>query len=248
KLPHYMLPLVPAVALLAAAFMLDDTKEVPTGRTSGSVMLVTFGLAAIGAALFLRAGVRLDATALAAARTFFSIYGAAALAAGAAGLVAKPRGAALVAVFSLPMIVAGFASGPLLKEAADDGSAREFATIITQRVAGHPHVIGVRAFPTSLPFYLRGPVQLSSTSGIESTSNYVHAKFDELLAAPGSTLHDADWWRHELEDCRQQTFFVVQLINSTAADRLTKAGLPLAATSRRYALYGPCQPVARTAE
>ncbi|HQR49772.1 MAG TPA: glycosyltransferase family 39 protein [Steroidobacteraceae bacterium] len=248
KLPHYMLPLVPAVALLAAAFMFDDTKPVPTGRPSGSVMLVTFGLAAIGAALFLRAGVRLDATALAAARTFFSIYGAAALAAGVAGLVAKPRGAALVAVFSLPMIVAGFASGPLLKEAADDDSAREFARIITQRVPDHPIVIGVRAFPTSLPFYLRGPVQLSSTSGIESTSNYVHAKFDELLAAPGSTLHDADWWRHELEDCRQQTFFVVQLINSTAADRLTKAGLPLAATSRRYALYGPCQPVARTAE
>ena len=27
-----------------------------------------------------------------------------------------------------------------------------------------------------------------------------------------------------------------------------EAGLPLAATSRRYALYGPCQPVARTAE
>ncbi len=248
KLPHYMLPLVPAVALLAAVFMLDESKPAPTGRTSGSVMLLLLGLAAIGVAAFVPAGVRLDATPLSAARTFLWVYGAAAVAAGALGLAARPRGAALVAIFSLPMIVAGFASGPLLRAVAEDRSARRLATIILQQSPDHPVVVGIRAFPTALPFYLRAPIDLSSANGAETTSNYVRAMFDQLLAAPSSTLHDSDWWQGVLADCRQPTFFVVQLTNTTAAGRLSEAGLPLAATDRRYALYGPCKPAARPTE
>jgi 4-amino-4-deoxy-L-arabinose transferase-like glycosyltransferase len=248
KLPHYMLPLVPAVALLAAAFMLDETKPEPTGRSSGSVMLLVLGLAVIGAGVVLRTDARLDAEILSAARTFCWIYGVAAVAAGALGLAARPSGAALVAVFSFPMIVAGFASGPLLRAVAEGRSARHLATIIQQQVPDRPVVVGVRAFPTSLPFYLRAPIELSSANGSETTSNYVRAKFDQLLTTPSSTLHDSDWWQGVLADCRRPTFFVVQLTNTTATDRLSEAGLPLAATDRRYALYGPCQPAARRTE
>ena len=242
KLPHYLLPLVPAVALLAAVFATGRRDAPPPGRTSGSVALCLLGVVAIGATFALRTGARVDPATLAAARPFLWAFGLTSTVAGGLGLVARPRGAALVAIFSLPMIVMGLASGPLLGAVGADRSARDLATAIRQQVPGRPLVVGVGAFPTSLPFYLGAPIEVSSKSGNELTSNYVRAQYATLVDAPGSTLHAADWWTKVLERCQQPTVFVVELRDREEAQRLTEAGLPKIAGDRKFEVYGPCKP------
>jgi 4-amino-4-deoxy-L-arabinose transferase-like glycosyltransferase len=241
KLPHYMLPLVPAVALLAAVFLAGDRQSAPPGRTASALLLCLVGIGAMAAGQFLHAGPRVDPSTLAVARPFLLLFGATAVVAGALGLLAKPRGAPLIALFSLPMIVAGFASGPLLKAVAADRSAERLASAIQASARGRPIVVGVVAFPTSLPFYLGAPIEVSSPAGNELTSNYVRAKRPELLAAHGSTLHEADWWQTVLEACPEPAFFVVRRTDAAASGRLSEAGVPLLAQDRRYAVYGPCR-------
>jgi hypothetical protein len=177
-----------------------------------------------------------------AVRPFLWVYGLTAIVSGGLGLLARPRGAALVAIFSLPMVVAGLASGPLLDAVGADRSAQGLASTIRQQVPGKPLVVGVSAFPTSLPFYLGAPIEVSSRSGNELTSNYVRAKYAELANAPGSTLHTDDWWTAVLERCEEPAVFVVEVGHAADARRLTEAGLPLLARDRKFEVYGPCKP------
>jgi 4-amino-4-deoxy-L-arabinose transferase-like glycosyltransferase len=243
KLPHYMLPLVPAVALLAAVFVAGDRE--PPGRRAGAVLLCVLGLSALAALRLMRVGVSIDPPTLAAARPFLLLFGMTAAVTGVVGLLAKPRGMILVALFSMPMIITGIASGPLLKAVGADRSAERLASAIQASAQGKPLVIGVVAFPTSLPFYLGAPIQLSSPAGNELTSNYVRAKYSELLAARDSPLHDAGWWVTVLDACREPAYFVVRGTDAAAAARLRERGVPLLAADRRYAVYGPCRSAGR---
>jgi 4-amino-4-deoxy-L-arabinose transferase-like glycosyltransferase len=247
KLPHYMLPLVPAVALLAAVFTTGERESKPPGRTASFLLLCLVGIAALATGQFMRPGSRVDPATIAAARTFLLLFGATAGVTGALGLLLKPRGRALVALLSLPMIVAGLASGPLLAAVGADRSAKRLASAIQASAQGRPRVVGVVAFPTSLPFYLRAPIETSSSAGGELTSNYVRAKYPELLAEQGSTLHDADWWVTLLEQCRDPVYFVVRGTDDAAAGRLRAAGVPLLVQDRRYSVYGPCRSPGRPA-
>jgi 4-amino-4-deoxy-L-arabinose transferase-like glycosyltransferase len=242
KLPHYLLPLVPAVALLAAVFATERRDAPPPGRTSGAVTLCLLGVVAIGATFAIHTGARVDPATLAAVQPFLWVFGVTSIVAGGLGLVAKPRGAALVATFSLPMIVAGLASGPLLKAVGADRSAQGLAAAIRQQVPGRPLVVGVGAFPTSLPFYLGAPIEVASKAGNELTSNYVRARYAALVDAPGSTLHAADWWTTVLERCQEPTVFVVEVRDMAEAQRLVDAGLPRIAGDRKFEVYGPCRP------
>ncbi|NJD32692.1 MAG: phospholipid carrier-dependent glycosyltransferase [Gammaproteobacteria bacterium] len=242
KLPHYMLPLIPAVALLAAVFLAEARDADPPGRTVASVLLCLLGTAAFVGVLFVHKGARIDPATLVALRPFAWAFGATALVAGGLGLFAKPRGDALVAILSLPMIVAGLASGPLLKAAGADRSAAGLASAIAASVPGSPRVIGVGAFPTSLPFYLGRPIDVSSRAGNELTSNYVRAEYATLVSAPGTTLHPADWWQSALARCDEPTVFVVEVRDVGEIRRLTEAGLPRLAADRKFEVYGPCSP------
>jgi hypothetical protein len=218
------------------------------GRASGSLLLGLLGVAAIVASQFIRVGARVDPESLAAVRPFLWLFGATSLVAGGIGFFLKPRGAALVAVFSLPMIVAGLASGPLLETVAADRSSKGLATAIRAQVPGTPRVVGVGAFPTALPFYLGHPVDVASRAGNELTSNYVRAEYATLVNAPGSTLHPRDWWLEKLATCDQPTVFVIETGDATEAKLLTEAGLPRLAADRKFQVYGPCKPAGRPEE
>jgi 4-amino-4-deoxy-L-arabinose transferase-like glycosyltransferase len=246
KLPHYMLPLVPAVALLAAVLTVEPGEN-PSGRSSGAALLVVLGLVAMVAPLFVRTGARVDPATLLTLRPFLLVFGASALLVGAAVLAAKPRGMAMVMTLSLPMIVVGFASGPVLKAVGSGQSARRLAHTIRQQVPGQPLVVGVGAFPTSLPFYLGAPIEVSSGTGNELTSNYVRAEYQALAAKPGTTLHPDDWWRTVLERCEAPTVFVIRVGEVGVAKRMTEGGLPRIARDGKFEVFGPCRPAATEA-
>jgi 4-amino-4-deoxy-L-arabinose transferase-like glycosyltransferase len=192
--------------------------------------------------------IRLPPTLLAVAAAF--LLGAA-LVAGAAGLggssiaaTGNRRRAMLLLGLVLPMAAMPALALPLLDEIAGHRSARAAAAAILPYLPPGAEVVGVRAFPPSLPFYLRRTVLIASPRGRELTSNYVIAYFQKWLAAdPRRTpLRPFPWWRAALAACDRPRVFVAWADDADARAALAATGLPLRFVNDRMALYGPCAP------
>jgi len=102
-------------------------------------------------------------------------------------------------------------------------------------------VLGVAAFPPSLPFYLGRPVAVATETGAELTSNYIAQYHEQYRAAPGSPLVPAGSWREVLARCPRPTVFLATANNRDVRAALG-AALPLLAADNHYAAYGPCRP------
>src|SRR5207248_8005793 len=69
-------------------------------------------------------------------------------------------------------------------------------------------VLGVLAYPPSLPFYLGRPVAVATATGVELTSNYIADYQDRYRDVPGSPLLPEGYWREALARCPLPTVFV----------------------------------------
>src|ERR1041385_8481384 len=116
-----------------------------------------------------------------------------------------------------------------------------FRSVALQRAGGTGAVLGVLAYPPSLPFYLGRPVAVATATGAELTSNYIADNVERLRAAPGSPLLPAGYWREALGRCPVPTVFVTGAGNREVRESLG-AALPLLAADSHYAAYGPCTP------
>jgi 4-amino-4-deoxy-L-arabinose transferase-like glycosyltransferase len=256
KRPQYILPLLPAVALLAAKVWVDAEEaggagqgapsgSLPGRRTAAITWLVLGALCAAAAPVVARShspslahATRLPMTLLALAAAFL---------AGAALLHMAGRrasGALLVLGLVLPIAALPALSLPLLGEIGSHRSSRDAAAAIVPLLTPGAEVVGVHAFPPSLPFYLRRTVLLASPRGRELTSNYVIAYFRKWLAAdPGQTpLRPPDWWRGALAACDRPLVFIAWTDDAATRGTLSALGLPLIVANDRMAAYGPCVP------
>ena len=151
------------------------------------------------------------------------------------GLAARRRDIRLAAVghaavvVALPFLIAG-----LMRAVGDDRSAAPLA----DAVRGRGRVVGVNAYPTSLPFYLGHPVPVATAHGRELTSNYIADYADRYRTVPGSPLLPADAWRSIAAECREPTVFVTRPVDREVREGL--AALPLLFRGTRYEAYGPC--------
>src|SRR5256886_12239303 len=96
-----------------------------------------------------------------------------------------------------------FLSGNLLAavgEARSSAAVASATAVALQRAGGSGAVLGVLAYPPSLPFYLGRPVALATATGAELTSNYIADNVERLRAAPGSPLLPAGYWRERSEE------------------------------------------------
>jgi hypothetical protein len=228
---------MPAFALAAARHL---SREAPTTGWKlyvGTAALLAGALAILPA--LLPAKIPLTAAERAA------IPGAARALAAAVGV-----GAAIVAVGAWQrqrvVVAAGYAAvvlalplvtGPLMRAVGDDRSAAALA----DSVRGKGVVLGVAAYPPSLPFYLRSHVLVATAHARELTSNFIAGYADTYRAVPGSPLLPADAWRERLATCAEPTVFVVR-----AGDRDVRAALaslPQLFDDGHYAAYGPCHAV-----
>jgi hypothetical protein len=100
-------------------------------------------------------------------------------------------------------------------------------------------VVGVAAFPTSLPFYLRDRVLLASASARELTSNFVVDYQEQFRRDSASPLRPADYWRGRVRACRTPAVFVARANDARVRAQLDSV-LPLLAVEGKYAAYGPC--------
>ncbi len=253
KLPQYMLPLMPPFALAAARFLTRDATELGGGiavaRKAYATIAATFGVALALLTVWLPVPLSLTPAERAAIPPTALALGIALLVSAtmvwyAGRAPAHPRPALAVMGYALTVIVMPIVSGRLLGAVGEDRSAATLARVI-QNVrpragdAQEVEVVGVSAFPTSLPFYLRRPIAVATASAQELTSNFIVDYQDRFRADSTSPLKPADYWRERARTCRTPTVFVVRANDARRRAELDPV-LPLLAVEGQYAAYGPC--------
>ncbi|MBI4500810.1 MAG: glycosyltransferase family 39 protein, partial [Gemmatimonadetes bacterium] len=234
KRPQYVLPLVPAIGLLVGSMWTER------GAKTGGV-----ALAVIGAAILLVHG-SLPPYIHSMTPQVASAVGSTAI---PLGLICATSGAvafgwsaradiALLAL-SFPTAAIPVVSGRLMNEIGRDRSAAELARAIQPALSQETEVVGVRAYPLSLPFYLNRTITLSTDSAGELTSNYVVRHVGILRSATGSPLRPADWWREAAIECERPRVFVIRSSDNEARTFLAER-LALLGETGKYAAYGPC--------
>jgi len=245
KLPQYVLPLMPPFALAAARVLTRDADELGGGIGAGRVTYARIaaiaGVALVSLTLWLPAPISLTPAERAAIPGTALALGIALLASAimvyVGGRPDRPRPATTVMGYALAVMVVPMVSGRLLDAVGDDRSAKGLASVL--RNVGAEDVVGVSAFPPSLPFYLRRTIPVATETGRELTSNFIADYHEKYRAVPASPLKPADYWRERLQDCRTPTGFVTRA-GDVRARAVLDSAVPLLAVEGRYAAYGPC--------
>ena len=244
KLPQYMLPLMPAFALAAARLLARDAPELGGGigvaRRTYVVLAAVLGLALVSLTVWLHPPFALTPEERAAIPPTALALGIVVLASSAivwyAGRVGRPRPALLVMGYALIVMATPVVSSRLMAAVGEERSSARLAQVIQNSGA---NVLGAGAFPTSLPFYLRRTIPVTTASGRELTSTYIADHYEQFRADSASPLEPADAWRDRATRCPVPTVFVTR-----AGDRRMRAAfdslLPLLAVEGHYAAYGPC--------
>lgn len=252
KLPQYMLPLMPPFALAAARLLTRQASElsggIGAGRRTYAVIAGLFGIALVSLTIWLPAPISLTPGERAAIPQTALALGIALLISAAlvwyAGRIERPRPALAVMGYALTVMAMPIVSGPLLAAVGADRSSKTIARVIQNSAppaagGGEIEVVGVAAFPTSLPFYLRRQVLLASETAREITSNFVVDYQEQFRRDSTSPLRPADYWRHRVRDCRTPAAFVARANDARVRAQLDSV-LPLLAVEGKYAAYGPC--------
>jgi 4-amino-4-deoxy-L-arabinose transferase-like glycosyltransferase len=236
KRPQYVLPMVPAVALLIASTWQEPSERLP-GTRLGAV-----GLAALGS--FFIAASRMIPNLVpaspetAAAIPFTAVFlGTVCLGAGVLAWIAQRRKELLLLAFSLPVVAIPFSSHSLMREIGNERSAALIAEAITEAAGTPVRVIGVEAYPPSLPFYLQHTMIVATDDGSELTSNYLTRHVREYRGF-GAPLRRFDWWQDALLTCSEPTVFIVS--REDARTREALGALSLVIETDKYVAYGPC--------
>jgi len=239
KLPQYVLPLMPAFALAAARLIAREGIRVAWRTYAALAGLLGVALASLTvwfpAPIALTPAER-EAIPITALALGIALLVSAALVWRAARRSQPILGATGYAVVVMTMVLS---SQTLLAAVGDDRSAATLAQVIRNTQGTGIKVLGVAAFPPSLPFYLGETVDVATATGRELTSNFIADYVASFRASPGSPLKAADYWREVLARCPQPTVFVTSTGDATTRAVLDST-LTLLAVQGRYAAYGPC--------
>jgi 4-amino-4-deoxy-L-arabinose transferase-like glycosyltransferase len=250
KLPQYVLPLMPAFALAAARLITRPADEVNGGGIGAArrvyvIIAAVLGVALASLTLWLPAPIDLTPAERAAIPGTALAIGVALLLSAVlvwlAGRLAAPRPRLGVMGYALVVMAIPIVSGNLLVAVGEDRSAALLARIVQSGSpeGGPTQVLGISAFPPSLPFYLRRPIPVATPNGRELTSNFIADYVERFRSVPGSPLKPPDYWREQLARCPVPTVFVTRT-GDAGARAVLEARLPLLAVEGRYAAYGPC--------
>ena len=246
KLPQYVLPLMPPFALAAARVLTRQAGDEPdggigAGRRAYVPIATLAGVALVSLTQWLPVPISLtpgERTAIPPTALALGVaLIASALMVWSGARPGSPRPALVVMGYALPVVIVPLVAGRLLDAVGDDRSARTLASVITN--VGAVEVVGVSAYPPSLPFYLRRTVPVATETGRELTSNFIADYHEKFRAVPGSPLKPADYWRERLKDCATPTAFVTRTGDARVRAVLDSL-VPLLAVEGRYAAYGPC--------
>ena len=200
KRPQYILPLMPAVALLIGRIW-DEVRT----RGAAIVFAAFGGLLLIAPLIFHRTKMRPEVAAVADDTALF--LGAAFAAGGLFAIFAKRRELVLMAL-SLPILLMPLITNPLMKAIGERRSTRSFVARLAPHVRPDTQVIGVEAFTGSMAFYLRRPITVVTEDASELTSNYLVRRYEKFTASPGSPLKPLPYFERSLAEANPRVYIV----------------------------------------
>lgn len=234
KRPQYILPLVPAVALLAAAAWNGETAPRRAVRLAASIWMA-MGVVFL-AVPHTRAWLRLEDELAQTGSLPLAVLGGVAIACGALAWWHAERRRLAPALLALPALALVVLTAPAMAQVARARSTAELAAAVRPHLTADTRVVAVDLFEPSLLFYLERPLVVSAADTGLLTSNSI-AHFHRDPATAGSTLRPAGWWRQALADCAQPSIFVVRQRQRAL---LSAAGLPELYAGPRLFAFGPC--------
>jgi 4-amino-4-deoxy-L-arabinose transferase-like glycosyltransferase len=226
KRPQYILPLMPAVALMLARIW-----EEARTRAAG-IVLALFGVLLLVAPLFLHRTKMKPELAEVADTTAIAL-GLAFLAGGLGAIYARPR-LALYAL-TLPVLVLPLATDPLLRALGERRSTKTMVAEMRPHLTPQTQVIGVEAYAGSLSFYLRRPILLVSEDGSELTSNYILRRFDHFSKSP--TLTPLPYFERSLASTTPRVY-VLRVGDRQRRALLEARGWRVVGDGARHVAYG----------
>ncbi len=237
KRPQYILPLVPAVGLMVAASWTAFPRR-PTGARAGAAALMLFAVFLLAGQRFIPALVNAKPDIANAIPRTATLLGIACAASAIVSWLFRRERRVLLATFSFPVLLIPFVSQSLMDSIGRERSALDIARALEPHLTASTQVVGVGAYPLSLPFYLRRTLVVSTRDGREFTSNYIVRHLDDL-AGGTTTLQPDDWWPEAMVNCDRPRIFVFRSENHDAR-RFAGEQLNLLVDTGKYAAYGPC--------
>jgi 4-amino-4-deoxy-L-arabinose transferase-like glycosyltransferase len=237
KRPQYMVPIIPAVGLLAGYYWRDAARAAGARLTAA---LLVVPLAIVASAPFVVPRLLdVEPDVLAAIPQTAAVLGGATALSVALLWVARNRVPLAVVAACLPVAAIPFASTQLMDAIGRDRSAAGLAEAIRPRLSDATQIVAVHTFPLSLPFYLHRRVVLSSTDAHELTSNYLVRYPQVWQSGFESPVRNPDWWMDALIECTRPRVFIIDRANDSDRQLLGQR-LPLIGENTRVAAYGPC--------
>jgi 4-amino-4-deoxy-L-arabinose transferase-like glycosyltransferase len=204
KRPQYILPVMPAVALLVATFWSDaDRRRI--GARAAAVLYLFLGAALIAAPAVINAR-HMKAGVLAASESTAVILGVIALLAGVAALALAKRAELALIALAIPVVLIPLVGNPLMNAVGELRSTRTFIAQLRPYANG-ADVVGVEAFTGSMAFYLGRPITVISPDAEEFTSNYLIRHYPRFANAADSPLRTPDRLA-QMFDGRPRVFIV----------------------------------------
>jgi len=241
KQEQYMLPLVPAVALLVASRW--------QGRPRGiRVAASLWGL--LGLAMLIVAALGVPGLDTARVSTEIAVqtaigFGVAALIGGVvAWMGASRRRLFAVIGLALPLMAFPVVTAGLLESVAADRSARGLAMAVKDQLALDTELLWVESYASGVSFYLERPIPVATMDGDELRSNYIlrHSEVfldDEGLLRPLAAAEQA------VSACEGQQIFLLSTKSRDLGDAIEASGVPPLMENRRWLAFGPdCVPSA----
>lgn len=224
--PQYVLPLVPAVAMLA-------TLSWPSraSRRASGVSAIALGLLLLLAAPFAQMQDQVEWLPL-----LMLAVGGAVIWIVAGILILRWKiaaAAALLALFPLALIPFLASEGPVLGGAAT-------ASQLRARGLENGPLYGLHTYSPSLAFNLRRTYRVITHHGRELGGNYINHHYENLVDAPGSPLRSRGWYDRNLDTCAEPMIVIARADDRSTMTHLREREVPIIFSNERFVVAEPC--------
>jgi len=248
KLPQYILPLMPAVALLLASRW-PPGSSLP--RRTAMISLAAWSLLGLataaawsGALQASRVPPELQNVLPAPALLITTLCLVSII--GSIVALRRQNGPWLIVALSLPLVALPVVLSPAISVLAELRSERALVTMIQTELPVETEVLGLKSWRPSVSFYLQRPVPILSADGDELRSNYILRTYSEWVDADG-LLRPPPAGLSGLDRCAQPAVYLVHARRPEIQETLDRAGLEKIWTGPKLHAYF-CDPQGRSGD
>ena len=235
KQEQYMLPLVPAVALLVASRWTDR----PKGVRFAAAIWGLLGLSMLAVVALGVPGLDTERVSMATAmRTAIGIGVVALVGAVVAWFGASRRRQLVVVGLALPLMAFPMVSAGLMESVAADRSTRGLATEIEDHLGPETELLWIETYAGGVSFYLQRLIPVATTDGDELRSNYILRNAEIFLDDEG-LLRPLAAAERAVSGCDGRRVFLLGTGSRDLGDVIEASGVPLLMENRRWLAFGP---------